>query len=106
MDRSARAWIKAIFLLVVGIVTLAVLAEPLIHSVQKFATSANIPSFYVAFVLVPLATSARTAISAVRAVRDKIPKNTRLTFSEVCVTSFFFQFTSESILQVKKTKIV
>lgn len=83
VDRSARAWVKAIFLLVVGIVTLAVLAEPLIHSVQKFATSANIPSFYVAFVLVPLATSARTAISAIRAVRDKIPKNTRLTFSEI-----------------------
>ena len=86
MDRSARAWIKAIFLLVVGIVMLAVLAEPLIHSVQKFATSADIPSFYVAFVLVPLATSARTAISAIRAVRDKIPKNTRLTFSEVRIT--------------------
>ncbi|XP_017246342.1 sodium/calcium exchanger NCL1 [Daucus carota subsp. sativus] len=83
VDRSARAWGKAIFLLVVGIVMLAVLAEPLIHSVQKFATSADIPSFYVAFVLVPLATSARTAISAIRAVRDKIPKNTRLTFSEI-----------------------
>lgn len=65
---------------------LAVLAEPLIHSVQKFSSSANIPSFYVAFVLVPLATSARTAISAIRAVREKIPKSTLLTFSEVCRT--------------------
>lgn len=89
MDRSARAWLKAIFLLVVGIVTLAVLAEPLIHSVQKFATSANIPSFYVAFVLVPWATSARTAISAIRAIRDKIPKNTLLTFSEVGVSNLY-----------------
>lgn len=77
---------KAISLLVLGIAMLAVLAEPLIHSVQKFSSSANIPSFYVAFVLVPLATSARTAFSAIQAVSEKIPKSTSLTFSEVCQT--------------------
>ncbi|XP_074373964.1 structural maintenance of chromosomes flexible hinge domain-containing protein GMI1-like [Apium graveolens] len=83
MDRSTRAWVKVVSLLVVGIVILAVLVEPLIHKIQKFATFANIPSFFVASVLVSLATSARTTISSIRALRKKIPKNTRLTFSEV-----------------------
>lgn len=83
VDKSAWAWTKAIMLLVLGIAMLAVLAEPLIHSVQKFSTAANIPSFYVAFVLVPLATSARTAISAIRATKQQIPKTTSLTFSEI-----------------------
>lgn len=83
VNNSAGAWLKAIWLLFIGILMLAVLAEPLIHTVQNFASAANIPSFYVAFVLVPVATSARTAISALGAVREKIPKNTLLTFSEV-----------------------
>lgn len=83
VDKSAGAWAKAILLLVLGIAMLAVLAEPLIHTVQKFSTSANIPSFYASFVLVPLATSARTAISAIRAAKQKIPKTTSLTFSEI-----------------------
>lgn len=59
VDRSARAWIKAIMLLMAGIVILSVLAEPLIHSVQSFSTAANISSFFIAFILVPLATNAR-----------------------------------------------
>lgn len=85
VDKSPWAWAKAILLLVLGIVMLALLAEPLTHTVQKFSTSANIPSFYASFVLVPLATTARTAISAIRAAKQKIPKTTSLTFSEVCI---------------------
>lgn len=84
VDRSARAWIKAIMLLMAGIVILSVLAEPLIHSVQSFSTAANISSFFIAFILVPLATNARAASSAITAARRRKPRTTSLTFSEVC----------------------
>ncbi|KAM1311226.1 hypothetical protein PS1_007708 [Malus domestica] len=83
VDKSKWAWMKAITYLVVGFVVLAVLAEPLIDSVQDFSTAASIPSFFVSFVLVPLATNARQATSAIKAASRKTPRTTSLTFSEI-----------------------
>ncbi|XP_024967254.1 sodium/calcium exchanger NCL1-like [Cynara cardunculus var. scolymus] len=71
VDKSLSARAIATMLLVLGITILVLLVEPLIQSVQKFSASAGIPSFYVAFILVPLATNARTTISAIRAVSQK-----------------------------------
>lgn len=82
-NTSVWEWTKAIALLVLGIVMLALLAEPLIESVHSLSTSADIPPFFVAFVLVPLATNARVAISAIRSASRKIPRTTSLTLSEV-----------------------
>ncbi|CAK9182959.1 unnamed protein product [Ilex paraguariensis] len=75
---------KATMLLVVGVVMLGFLGEPLIKSVQNFSTSANVPSFFISFVLVPLASNARVAISAISMARRQKPRTTSLTFSEVC----------------------
>ncbi|PQP98195.1 uncharacterized protein Pyn_30670 [Prunus yedoensis var. nudiflora] len=83
VDKSIWAWLKAITYLVLGFVVLAVLAEPLIDSVQAFSKAASIPSFCVAFVLVPLATNARQATSAIKAASRKTPRTTSLTFSEI-----------------------
>ncbi|KAL6199097.1 hypothetical protein ACLB2K_028884 [Fragaria x ananassa] len=63
--------------------TRSVLAEPLIDNVQDFSTAAGIPSFFVAFVLVPLATNARQAASAISAASRQTPRTTDLTFSEI-----------------------
>ncbi|KAJ9551731.1 hypothetical protein OSB04_015776 [Centaurea solstitialis] len=71
VDRSLSARAIATMLLLLGIAILVLLAEPLIQSVHKFSTSVGIPSFYVGFILVPLATNARTAISAIKAVSQK-----------------------------------
>lgn len=86
VDKSLWSWFKAITYLVLGFVVLAVLAEPLIDNVQDFSTAAGIPSFFVAFVLVPLATNARQAASAISAASRKTPRTTDLTFSEVIVS--------------------
>lgn len=75
---------KAIMLLIVGIIMLGGLAEPLVESVRQFSDSVNIEPFYVSFILVPLATNARTAIAAIRAASQKRHHTTSLTFSEVC----------------------
>ncbi|KAI3803511.1 hypothetical protein L1987_31665 [Smallanthus sonchifolius] len=83
VDRSSWAWAKAIMLLVLGIAMLALLAEPLIHSVQNVSSAANIPSFFISFILVPLATNARAAISAIKTASQKKEQTTSLTFSEL-----------------------
>ncbi|KAK3030268.1 hypothetical protein RJ639_039851 [Escallonia herrerae] len=80
---SIWAWTKAIALLMLGVIILAVLAEPLIDSVQNFSSTASVPSFFVSFILVPLATNARVAISAIKSARRKKPRTTSLTFSEL-----------------------
>ncbi|KAI3703890.1 hypothetical protein L1987_74086 [Smallanthus sonchifolius] len=80
---KAEDTFKAIILLIVGIFMLTVLAEPLVESVRKFSESVNIEPFYVSFILVPLATNARTAIAAIRAANQKRHPTTSLTFSEV-----------------------
>ena len=83
IDKSPLAWGKAIALLLLGIVMLGLLAEPLIGSVRDFSSSANLSSFFVAFVFVPLATNARLAVSAIAEAREKKLKTNSLTLSEV-----------------------
>ncbi|KAM5586189.1 hypothetical protein ABKV19_005212 [Rosa sericea] len=83
VDKSLWGWFKAISYMVIGFVVLAVLAEPLIDNVQEFSGAAGIPSFFVAFVLVPLATNARQAASAISAASRQTPRTTDLTFSEI-----------------------
>lgn len=75
---------KAVALLVLGILMLTVLVEPLTQSVRIFSESVKIAPFYIFFILVPLATNARSAIAAIRAARQKRHHTTSLTFSEVC----------------------
>lgn len=81
---------KAIVLLIVGIFMLTVLAEPLVESVRQFSDSVRIGPFYVSFILVPLATNARTAIAAIRAAKQKRHQTTSLTFSEVSFSMWSF----------------
>ncbi|CAH1444562.1 unnamed protein product [Lactuca virosa] len=80
---KANEKFKAIALLIIGIFMLTVLAEPLVESVRKFSESIKIEAFYVSFILVPLATNARTAIAAIRAASQKRHLTTSLTFSEI-----------------------
>ncbi|XP_073280194.1 sodium/calcium exchanger NCL2-like [Primulina huaijiensis] len=88
VDNSPLAWMKAISLLVLGIVILGVLAEPLVQSVRSFSKATNLPSFYVAFVLIPLASNARLAVSAIKEARKKKLQTTSLTLSEIYSTVF------------------
>lgn len=92
VDRSMWAWTKAVMLLVLGIAMLALLAEPLIHSVQNVSNSATVPSFFISFILVPLATNARAAVSAIQTASQKKERTTSLTFSEVCSSSSHLLF--------------
>nr|XP_043629214.1 sodium/calcium exchanger NCL2-like [Erigeron canadensis] len=95
---KAEEKFKAIVLLIVGIFMLTVLAEPLVESVQQFSESARIEPFYVSFILVPLATNARTAIAAINAASQKRHLTTSLTFSEIYHKVFMNNILSFSVL--------
>ncbi|KAL0443578.1 UNVERIFIED_CONTAM: Sodium/calcium exchanger NCL1 [Sesamum latifolium] len=98
IDKSVLAWMKAIALVVLGIVMLGLLAEPLIHSVQNLSEAANIPSFFIAFIFVPLATNARIATSAISEVRRKKLNINSLTFSEIYGTVLMNNLLGFSVL--------
>ncbi|GER53822.1 calcium-binding EF-hand family protein [Striga asiatica] len=88
VDKSSLAWSKAIALILLGLVMLGVLAEPLIQSVRNFSLEANVPSFYVSFIFIPLATNARIAVSTIKESRQKKLQITSLTMSEIYGTVF------------------
>ncbi|KAF7822662.1 Sodium/calcium exchanger NCL2 [Senna tora] len=71
VDKSIWAWLKAIIYVVVGIAMLSILAEPLIESVGKFSNSAGVNTFFISFILVPLATNAKKATSAIKEASHK-----------------------------------
>nr|KYP51400.1 hypothetical protein KK1_026834 [Cajanus cajan] len=83
VDKSICAWFKAIIYVVLGIAMLSILAEPLIESVHNFSTSAGLHPFFMSFILVPLATNAREATSAIKEASHKKPRTTSLAISEI-----------------------
>nr|XP_043628725.1 sodium/calcium exchanger NCL2-like [Erigeron canadensis] len=95
---KAKEKFKAIALLIVGIFMLTALAEPLVESVRQFSESVRIEPFYVSFILVPLATNARTAIAAINAASQKRHLTTSLTFSELYHKVFMNNILSLAVL--------
>lgn len=69
--------------MVLGIAMLSILAMPLIESVKNFSNSAGVHPFFLSFILVPLATNASEATSAIEEARHKKPRTTSLAISEV-----------------------
>ncbi|OVA04264.1 EF-hand domain [Macleaya cordata] len=69
INKSPKTGFKAGLLLMLGIGILALLAEPLIEVVQDFSDAAHLPSFFVSFILLPLATNSRRAASAIKSAR-------------------------------------
>ncbi|XP_027191848.2 sodium/calcium exchanger NCL1-like [Cicer arietinum] len=82
-SKGVSAWLEAIAYVVLGITMLSLLAEPLIASVQKFSEYAGISSFFVSFILVPLATNFREATSAIKEASHKKSSNTSHTMYEI-----------------------
>ncbi|MCI15611.1 calcium-binding EF-hand protein, partial [Trifolium medium] len=64
--KGVSAWLEALAYVFLGIIMLSLLAEPLIASVQNFSEAAGISSFFISFILVPLATNFREATSAIK----------------------------------------
>ncbi|GMY31959.1 vacuolar calcium ion transporter [Fagus crenata] len=83
VESSKRTTIKAVLLLLLGIIIAACFADPLVDAVDNFSDATSIPAFFISFIALPLATSSSDAMSAIIfASRDK-RRTASLTFSEL-----------------------
>lgn len=74
---------KAIALLLLGTAMAAAFADPLVDAVHNFSSATNIPSFFISFIAMPLATNSSEAVSAIIFASRKKQRTLSLTFSEV-----------------------
>nr|DAD21138.1 TPA_asm: hypothetical protein HUJ06_022601 [Nelumbo nucifera] len=75
--------IKAVLMLLLGTAIAAAFADPLVDAVQNFSSATSIPSFFISFIALPLATNSSEAVSALIFASRKKKKTASLTFSEI-----------------------
>ncbi|KAH7658100.1 EF-hand-containing protein [Dioscorea alata] len=83
IDNPTYTCIKALLLLLLGTVLAAVFADPLVGAVDNFSLATNIPSFFISFIAMPLATNSSEAVSALIFASRKKQRTSSLTFSEI-----------------------
>lgn len=78
-------WIsfKAVLYLLLGAIIAAAFADPLVDAVDNFSTATSIPSFFISFIALPLATNSSEAVSALIFACRKKKRTSSLTFSEI-----------------------
>eukprot|EP00262_Sarcandra_glabra_P007886 TRINITY_DN20996_c0_g1_i1.p1 TRINITY_DN20996_c0_g1~~TRINITY_DN20996_c0_g1_i1.p1 ORF type:complete len:655 (+),score=51.14 TRINITY_DN20996_c0_g1_i1:241-1965(+) len=83
IDNPSWTTAKAVLLLLLGTVIAAVSADPLVDAVDNFSSATSIPSFFISFIVMPLATNASEAVSAIIFASRKKQRTSSLTFSEI-----------------------
>lgn len=74
---------KAVLLLLGGTIIAGVFADPLVDAVDAFSDSISIPTFFVSFILLPLASNSSEGVSSVMFSARKKRKNFSLTYSQI-----------------------
>ncbi|KAL8103657.1 hypothetical protein AgCh_028015 [Apium graveolens] len=80
---------KALLQVILGFMMLTYLASPLSRSTRQFSNAVGIPSFFISFVIIPVAMQARKAIAAIFPAAQKNKRTASLTFSEVATLTIF-----------------
>eukprot|EP00250_Pteridium_aquilinum_P008145 c17713_g1_i1 orf=257-2572(+) len=80
---SSKIYQKSVIYLVSGAALAAIFSDPLIDSIQGFSNASSIPSFFVAFVVVPFASNASELFSSLVFARKKRKRNISLTYSQI-----------------------
>lgn len=83
IENPKATTIKAVLFLVLGTIIAAVFADPLVDAVNNFSDATSIPSFFISFIALPLATNSSEAVSAIIFATRKKTKSASLTFSEL-----------------------
>ncbi|XVE86381.1 hypothetical protein DITRI_Ditri18aG0030400 [Diplodiscus trichospermus] len=73
---------KAVMMLLIGTIVAAIFADPLVDAVDDFSTASSIPSFFVSFVILPIACTSE-AVSALNFARRKKLTTASLTYSQI-----------------------
>lgn len=89
VENVPLVWFQSVSLLLLGTVIAAAFADPLIDAVKNFSSATSIPSFFVSFIAMPLATNSSEAVSAIIFAHRKQKTTASLTFSEVCFSHNF-----------------
>ncbi|XP_059661460.1 sodium/calcium exchanger NCL-like [Cornus florida] len=74
---------KAVLLLLLGAAIAAAFADPLVDVVDNFSDATGIPSFFISFIALPMATNSSEAVSAVIFASRKKQRSASLTYSEL-----------------------
>lgn len=85
VDSPTRTSIKAGLMLLAGALIAAAFADPLVDAVDNFSDATGIPTFFISFIALPLATNSSEAVSAIIFASRKTRRTASLTFSEVCI---------------------
>ncbi|KAK9152954.1 hypothetical protein Sjap_000434 [Stephania japonica] len=83
IDNPKWTSIKAGLLLLLGAAIAAAFADPLVDAVNSFSAATSIPSFFISFIALPLATNSSEAVSALIFASRKKKRTSSLTFSEI-----------------------
>lgn len=83
VENAKTTSLKAVGLMVLGTVIAAVFADPLVDAVDNFSDATGIPTFFISFIALPLATNASEAVSAIIFASRKKQRTSSLTFSEL-----------------------
>ncbi|XP_049375061.1 sodium/calcium exchanger NCL-like [Solanum verrucosum] len=83
VENPRKVAIKAALLLLLGTIIAAVFADPLVDAVNNFSSATSIPSFFISFIALPLATNSSEAVSAIIFATRKRKRSASLTFSEL-----------------------
>ncbi|XP_059309436.1 sodium/calcium exchanger NCL1-like isoform X3 [Lycium ferocissimum] len=79
---------KSVLQVILGIAILTLCADPIMDNIIRLARAIGVPSFFLSFVIVPLAINARTAITAITllsSANQQTSTTSSLTFSEIYV---------------------
>ncbi|KAL6999585.1 tRNA (cytosine-5-)-methyltransferase ncl1 [Sarracenia purpurea var. burkii] len=83
VDNPKWTSFKAVLLLLLGTLIAAAFADPLVDAVDNFSDATSIPSFFISFIVLPLATNSSEAVSAIIFASRKNLRSASLTFSEL-----------------------
>ncbi|CAB4277403.1 unnamed protein product [Prunus armeniaca] len=75
--------LKAGLMLLVGTLIAAAFADPLVDAVDNFSDATSIPTFFISFIALPLATNSSESVSAIIFASRKKIRTASLTFSEL-----------------------
>ncbi|XP_073128700.1 sodium/calcium exchanger NCL [Henckelia pumila] len=83
VENPRTTTIKAVLLLLLGTAIAAVFADPLVDAVNNFSSATSIPTFFISFIALPIATNSSEAVSAIIFASRKKLRSTSLSFSEI-----------------------
>ncbi|XP_030549701.2 sodium/calcium exchanger NCL-like [Rhodamnia argentea] len=83
VENAKMTSLKAVGFMVLGTVIAAAFADPLVDAVDNFSDATGIPTFFISFIALPLATNASEAVSAIIFASRKKQRTSSLTFSEL-----------------------